>query len=253
MPGGVVHLRGDRPLPDELVEAALVAAQLARELGRGAEAVAGGPDRLVGLLGVLHPAAVDAGRARHRALAVEGPGLVPGGLDGRVRQRRRVGPHVGDVAPLVEALGDLHRPLRREAQLARRLLLERRGDEGRGRRAPVGALLEARHLELGAVEGRDEATGGRLVEEHHLGRARRASPSGAKSSPVATWRPPISTRRAAKGWPSAEKLPSTLHQLAERNRMRSRSRSTTIRVATLCTRPADRPLATLRQSTGETS
>ena len=44
-----------------------------------------------------------------------------------------------------------------------------------------------------------------------------------------------------------------LHQLAERNRMRSRSCSTTIRVATLCTRPAERPLATLRHNTGDTS
>ena len=61
--GGVVHLRGDRPLPDELVEAALVAPQLAREVGRGAEGVSGGPDRLVGLLGVFHPAAVNAGRS----------------------------------------------------------------------------------------------------------------------------------------------------------------------------------------------
>ncbi len=32
----------------------------------------------------------------------------------------------------------------------------------------------------------------------------------------------------------------------------SRSRSTTIRVATLCTRPAERPPATFFQSTGDT-
>ena len=35
--------------------------------------------------------------------------------------------------------------------------------------------------------------------------------------------------------------------------MRSRSRSTTSRVATDCTRPADSPCITFRQSTGETS
>ena len=40
---------------------------------------------------------------------------------------------------------------------------------------------------------------------------------------------------------------------AARNAMRSRSRSTTSRVATDCTRPADRPCRTLRHSTGETS
>ena len=35
--------------------------------------------------------------------------------------------------------------------------------------------------------------------------------------------------------------------------MRARSRSTTMRVATLCTRPADRRGMTLRHRTGETS
>ena len=40
---------------------------------------------------------------------------------------------------------------------------------------------------------------------------------------------------------------------AERNAMRSRSRSTTSRVATDCTRPADRPVMTFFHSTGETS
>ena len=40
---------------------------------------------------------------------------------------------------------------------------------------------------------------------------------------------------------------------AERNAIRSRSRSTTRRVATDCTRPAERPARTLRHSTGDTS
>ena len=35
--------------------------------------------------------------------------------------------------------------------------------------------------------------------------------------------------------------------------MRSRSRSTIIRVATLCTRPAESPAPIIRQSTGESS
>ncbi len=35
--------------------------------------------------------------------------------------------------------------------------------------------------------------------------------------------------------------------------MRSRSRSTTMRVATLWTRPADKPVATFFHNTGETS
>ena len=49
------------------------------------------------------------------------------------------------------------------------------------------------------------------------------------------------------------KVPSTPHQVAERKRMRARSRSTTMRVATLCTRPADSRGMTLRHRTGDTS
>ena len=52
---------------------------------------------------------------------------------------------------------------------------------------------------------------------------------------------------------SGEKSPSTSQYDARRNAIRSRSRSTTMRVATDCTRPADRPWRTLRHSTGETS
>ena len=55
------------------------------------------------------------------------------------------------------------------------------------------------------------------------------------------------------GAASWAKVPSTPHQVAERKRMRARSRSTTMRVATLCTRPAESRGITLRQSTGDTS
>ena len=40
---------------------------------------------------------------------------------------------------------------------------------------------------------------------------------------------------------------------APTNAIRARSRSTTSRVATICTRPAERSLMTFFQSTGETS
>ncbi len=43
------------------------------------------------------------------------------------------------------------------------------------------------------------------------------------------------------------------HHDADRNRMRARSRSTTIRVATLCTLPADKPVMIFFHSTGLTS
>src|SRR5205085_7129454 len=67
------------------------------------------------------------------------------------RERRRIGPHVGDQADvavrrvdtLVEPLCDRHRPLRAEAELPTRLLLEGRGRE-RWRRA--AALLPCTDL-----------------------------------------------------------------------------------------------------------
>ena len=167
-PGRVVHLRGDGPLPDELVEPPLFAAELAPDLGGGAEAVAGGPDRLVSLLGVFHPAPVHPRGARDRMVSVKGAGLFPGGSDCGVRQRRRVGSHVGDVPALIQVLGDLHRPLGRKAQLAGGLLLKRRGDEGSSRRAPVRALLDAGDFELGTVQRRDQPGGRGLIEEDDL-------------------------------------------------------------------------------------
>ena len=82
------------------------------------------------------------------------------------------------------------------------------------------------------------------------------TPSSLKSLPVATVAPPRATRVAPKPPLAAsgcEKVPSTPHQVAEWKRMRARSRSTTMRVATLCTRPADSLGITLRHSTGDTS
>ena len=80
-------------------------------------------------------------------------------------------------------------------------------------------------------------------------------PCSSKSFPVATAVPPSVTSVAPKPFGAAAlaKLPSTPHQVAERNRIRARSRSTTIRVATLWTRPADSRGMTLRHSTGDTS
>ena len=91
----------------------------------------GGPDRLVGLLGVLdlgliYPRAV--GQVLRAVLAGDD---LPRRLDGHAGQRRRVGAHVGDMAVFVKALGHLHRPPRGEAVLAVGLLLQRAGGEGR--------------------------------------------------------------------------------------------------------------------------
>ena len=81
------------------------------------------------------------------------------------------------------------------------------------------------------------------------------TPSSLKSLPVAMVWPPSDTRAAPK--PAGAALwvnsPSIPHHVAELNRMRARSRSTTMRVATLWTRPAESRGMTLRHRTGETS
>ena len=51
--------------------------------------------------------------------------------------------------------------------------------------------------------------------------------------------------------PSFRSRTSTFQKPADRNAIRRRSRSTSNRTATLCTRPADRPLRTFRHSTGD--
>ena len=91
----------------------------------------------------------------------------------------------------------------------------------------------------------------------------RRSPVAEKSRPLAKVTPSRATNEAPKlvrGQPgrrplpsAVEKVPSTPHQVAERKAMRARSRSTTIRVATLWTRPADSRGITFFHSTGETS
>ena len=95
-------------------------------------------------LGVLHTAVVGARTTRHRFLSVEGLRQRASRGQRSVRQRRRVGPHVGDEALLVQPLRDLHRARRGETELPRRLLLERRGDEGRSWRSPVRLRVDGR-------------------------------------------------------------------------------------------------------------
>ena len=70
LPAGVLHLRGDRALPDQVVQGELVARDLPLELVGRPEHVPGGPDRLVGLLGVLDRALVAARLGRHGLGAV---------------------------------------------------------------------------------------------------------------------------------------------------------------------------------------
>ena len=162
--GGVLHLRGDRADPDQLVQRELVTVQLACQLLRRSKRVAGRPDRLMRLLRVLHLALVAARLLRDVLVAVQLARLAASGGERRLRQRRRVGAHVRDVAVLVEALGESHRRLGREAELAARVLLQGRRHERRARAADVRLPLDAGDPERGAFEPFDEPASRFAVE-----------------------------------------------------------------------------------------
>ncbi len=84
-----------------------------------------------------------------------------------------------------------------------------------------------------------------------------STPSWPKSEPRATREPSTECTLAGNIRCScllpASKVPSRSQYDATRKAIRSRSLSTTSRVATDCTRPADRPDMTFFHSTGETS
>ncbi len=122
------HLAGHELAPDQLVEALGVALH-AGQVG-GPPGDVGGTDRLVGLLGALL-AGVAIGRLGQVARAVLVADEVAHALHRVLREVGGVGTHVGDVARLVEALGQGHGLLHREAQPATGGLLQGRGDEGR--------------------------------------------------------------------------------------------------------------------------
>jgi hypothetical protein len=149
------HLAGDGALPDQLVEPGLVLAQVRLDL-LGQVADGGGPDRLMRLLGVLGLGLEDA-RLRGQVVGAIALGDVVAQLrQGLLGQVDRVGSHVGDQADraaadvdaLVELLGGAHGALGGEAELARGLLLQRRGDERRRRVALALLALDRSTLSL---------------------------------------------------------------------------------------------------------
>ena len=179
---GVGHLRRDRPLPDQVVEAPLVgAAELGGDVVGRAHAVPRRADRLVRLLRVLDLAPVGARLIGEVLVAVEPGDLAAGRGHRLLRQRGGVGAHVGDEPALVEPLRDVHGARRAEAELAARLLLEGRCDERR-----LGAFGVQRGLDRRDVNGRSasrsaSAAAPRLVEQHDVGVRRRARPCRGRS------------------------------------------------------------------------
>ena len=151
---GRSHLRRERALPDERVQAQLVLVEEAPHPVRGAREVRRA-DRLVRFLCALAPrlevprlleCILRAELARDHVLRL---------LQRAFGHVQRVGPHVGDEADrrirterdaFIELLREHHRPLHRVAELPRSVLLQRRGRVGAAGAPRRLALLEARDL-----------------------------------------------------------------------------------------------------------
>jgi hypothetical protein len=113
--------------------------------------MAGGANRLVSLLSVLDFRLIDARRFGQVVAPVLGTDQVAGGIDRHLRQVRRVGTHVGDMAVLIEPLSHIHCAPRAKIQLAVGLLLQSAGRERLRRLAGVGPLLDVGDAKLAAL------------------------------------------------------------------------------------------------------
>ena len=94
-------------------------------------------------LSVLHLAVIPTRSVSHVIVTVELGSLGASRSDGCLGERRGVGTHVGDVAALVETLGDAHGALGIPAEAARGLLLQGGCHEG-GLGAALARLLDHR-------------------------------------------------------------------------------------------------------------
>ena len=228
----VLHLRGERPLPDEVVERELVAAELALRAPSASGTCrrpAGSPRAPPGRSRPL--ARSGAASSGTKSSPKSSRDLRARGCERGLGERRRVGAHVRDVARLVEPLGDAHRRLRREAELAARLLLQRRGAERRRRLASVRPLVDRadgeRRVLRGAPRALARASSSRrttpLVAE--LARSAR-SPCPARRARRRPRRAVPRTRRdrTSRGGPSTR--PTERHPLALALRRRVASRPT---------------------------
>ena len=137
-----LHLAGDGARPDEFVELRLLGFEVPGDIA-GALRHVGRTDRLVRLLGVLGLGGVFARGGGHVSVAEILGDDAPRRRDRLGREIDAVSPHIGDEAgravadidAFIEALRNLHGARRRETELPRRLLLQRRSGEGRIRMA----------------------------------------------------------------------------------------------------------------------
>ena len=134
------HLARQRTLPDQIVEARMIAAAdlVLAEIGR--------TDRLVRFLRVLRFGLILARLVGNIAAVVAIGDRPPRGADRAAVHLNAVGTHVSDRAVLIEILRDPHRVAGRKAELARGFLLQGRCREGRRR-------IARQRLGFDAVDG----------------------------------------------------------------------------------------------------
>src|SRR2546426_1088222 len=170
------HLGCDRPLPDDRVQLELVRLEEALHAIRRARKIRR-PYRLMRFLRTLRPRLVVA-RLLDRVRRAE---FLRDDVTGLMKRAfgdvKRVGTHVGDETDrraiadrdaFVELLGEHHRFLYRVAELARRLLLQRRGRERRRGIAAALALLNALDGVGGLGERGSDPVGGLAVVNFEL-------------------------------------------------------------------------------------
>ena len=146
------HLRGERPLPDEAIQAKLVRLERTSH-GVRISPEARRPDRLVRFLGPLGPRLVDPSFGHRILRAVALPDDFARLTHRDPGDGGRIGAHVGDESALaaggcdtlVQPLRDGHRALGAEAQTSTGLLLQRGGRERRCGRSLLGAGADLRH------------------------------------------------------------------------------------------------------------
>ena len=148
----VDHLAGDRTFPDQTKEPKLVARKLILQCFGQRKGMARGPNRLMSLLGVTDFIGVGPRRLGKVTIAVFGTDQLPRSLDGDLRQRRGIGPHVGDMTVFVEALRGVHGPPGREPQLTVCLLLQCARGKGRFRLFTLRLDCQLAHSVVGRTQ-----------------------------------------------------------------------------------------------------
>ena len=157
-----LHLAGKGALPDQVVKLALFGFDV-QPVGR--QHHVGGADTLMRLLRVLGLVLVHPRRFRDVIGTEPRLDRVTRGHHRLGRHVDAVGPHIGDIARLIQPLRRRHAGPRAQPQLAAGLLLQGRGHEGRPRVAAGGFRGNRGHRQVAAFHRRDRQTRSLLIRQ----------------------------------------------------------------------------------------